>query len=212
VTYLRPLVVVVLLLALCGCERIDQALEALAGHYSQSVLLTKGPIQLGPQPIELTSPESLKVLGSDASVCVVLRGDVPLGPQPVVDRMFKESLKGAHLTVSITRTDGRTFELPATNQAWRLNGLVAPGELAACSSCGCSREACSAVFPKGAVIQRVRVASSVPLNGLGVYWSSTNAFDGIPQPASSSAPNAALQCKGPSVASLSDGSAPREPR
>jgi hypothetical protein len=208
VTNLRPLIVVLLLAQICGCERIDQALEALAGHDSQSVLLTKGPVQLDPQAVELTSPEPMKVLGSDTSVCVVLKSDVPLGPQPLVDRMFKESLKGAHLTVTITRMDGKTFELPATDQAWRLHGLVAPGELAACSTCGCSKEACSALFPKGAVVQRVRVASSVPLNGLGVYWSSTNAFDGIPQPSSPSTPNAALQCKGPSVASLSDGSAP----
>src|SRR5215510_3160524 len=54
VTKLRPLAVVLLLAQLCGCERIDQALEALAGHDSQSVLLTKGPIQLGPQAVELT--------------------------------------------------------------------------------------------------------------------------------------------------------------
>jgi hypothetical protein len=135
VSNLRPLVVVLLMVQLCGCERIDQALDTLAGHDSQSVLLTKGPIGLGPQAVELTSHEPLKVLGADASVCIVLKGDVPLGPQPVVDRIFKENLNGAHLTVSITRTDGKTFDLPATDQAWRLHGLVAhdrPGNLGPC--------------------------------------------------------------------------------
>lgn len=190
----RALAVGLLATSLCGCGRIDQAFEALAGHESQTILLTKGSIQLGAQAVELTSPEPLKVVGSQASVCIVVNRDVPLGPQAVVDRIFKDNLKGAQLTVSITRSDGKTFELRATDQAWNLSGLVAAGELAACSSCSCSREGCRTLFPKGAIIKSVRVASSVPLNSPGVYWSSTNAFDTEMQnqPATQPTPDKAL--------------------
>ena len=172
------LLFVVVLLSGCG-RQLDQLLELLAGHKSQTVVLAPGPLAIGPAELSLTAAEPMRVVGETAGVCVVLKSGVSLAPQSVMDKVFLESLKGASLTVSFAMQGGRKFTLPATAQDWNKYGVVAPEELSACSSCACCNGGCTGLFPLGAQVAEVSIKSSAPLTALGVYWYSTNAFDQI---------------------------------
>jgi hypothetical protein len=189
------------ILSLGACDRMKDVLDSFSGPGFETTVLAPGPLDVGPDAREITPTEPLNVFGEVASLCIVLKDNVPLAPQDVLAKTFNETLKGADITVSFTTTDNRTFTLPAKDQAWKRSGSGAVGDLSACSSCGCSTEGCRALFPSGSQIRSVRIASTVPLTTRGVYWESANAID---KPANTtrhpaSAPNSVLQGDAPAL-------------
>lgn len=157
-----------------GCGRgAEDFLESLDGSHTQRVILTKAPLVVGPAGIKIKSPEPLQVLGSQAQVCLTLKGGVPLDHQPKMEAIFNKALGGATLSGLLTLNNGQIFLVSGVAQAWSKYGRVTSGdEIAACLSCDCGSKP-----PIGSVISEVEVHSSAPLHVLGIYWESTNAFD-----------------------------------
>lgn len=159
---------------IAGCDqKLDQAMDKLAGHETNFVLLGKEPILLNSNGISLHSAEPMLVVGESSSLCLVLKTGVPLAPQPTMDKLYESALHGATVTASLTMKNGETFTISQPGEAWNKYGHISSGEeLSACLSCACG--------PKPAIgsqVAEVSIKSSEPLNVLGVYWESTNAFD-----------------------------------
>lgn len=159
-----------------GCDqRTEQLLDALSGHETQIVILAKEPTTLGPTGITLKSNEPMKVVGETANVCLVLKGGVPLAPQPEMQRIFEEALSGAHLSSVITLKSGQTFHSSRIAQSWSKYGkFTSQDEISACLSCDCG--------PKpsiGSEVGSIEIKASSPIRVLGMYWESSNAFDSV---------------------------------
>jgi hypothetical protein len=174
----RSVLFVVPLLLLGACGKIQQAVNWFVGEPGfETRVVGRNPFRLGPEAQEITPPEPLHIYGEVAALCVVLKTSVPLGPPDVMSQLVAESLSGGEITISFERNDGRAFTLAAADQAWKRRHDSSSGDLSACSSCSCSAEGCASLFPTGATITKLKVASSVPLTTLGAYWESADAHD-----------------------------------
>jgi hypothetical protein len=166
------LLLISVLLAGCG-QRLEQLFDLLSGHETQTAVLVGKPVTLGPAGIALKSSETIKVIGEEAGVCVVLRTGIVLAPQPEMDRHYQEALSGTKLSSTITLKSGQVFQSSSVAQSWSKYGKVTSGdEMAACLSC-----ACGPMLPVGSEVSKIEVKSSSPIRVLGMYWESTNAFD-----------------------------------
>ena len=159
---------------LSGCSpRMDHLFDKLMGHNSQTVLLAESSISIGPEGVSLVAKESVKVLGSSADVCLVLKSNIGSPSQPESEVLIKEALGGAELSSTIATSSGQTFDLSCVGQAWRKYGLVTPDEeLSVCLSRGCESK-----LPINAEISAITIRASSPVRILGVYWESTDALD-----------------------------------
>lgn len=159
-----------------GCDqKLDQLMEKAAGHETNSVVLAKEPMFLDSNGISLHSAEAMLVVGKSSSLCLVLKTGVPLAPQPTMDKLFEDAMRGATVTASLKMKNGEVFTLSQPGQAWAKFGHISSGdEISACLSCTCSPQPAI-----GSQVAEVTVASSSPLKVLGAYWESTNAFDQI---------------------------------
>jgi hypothetical protein len=159
-----------------GCDqKIDQFMEKLAGHETNSVILAREPMLLDSKSVSLHSSEPMLVVGNSSAVCLVLKTGVPLAPQPRMDKLFEEAMNGAEVTATLKMKSGEVFTLSQPGQAWAKFGHISSGdELSACLSCACGPQPAI-----GSQVAEVTITSSAPLKILGSYWESTNAFDQI---------------------------------
>ena len=159
---------------IAGCDqKLDHVMEKLAGHETNSVVLSKEPMLLDSNGISLHGVEPMFVVGRTSSLCLVLKTGVPLAPQPTMDKLFVDAMHGATVTASLKMKNGEVFTFSQAGQAWAKYGHISSGdEVAACLSCACDTQPAN-----GSQVAEVTVASTVPVKVLGAYWESTNAFD-----------------------------------
>jgi len=116
------------------------------------------------------------------SLCALLSGCGPRTEQ-LFDKLMghnsqtaliKDALGDAELSGTIQTSSGQTFELSCNGGwAWRKYGLLTGDEeLSVCLSRGCNGK-----LPIGTGISAVTVRASSPVQVLGIYWASTDAFD-----------------------------------
>jgi hypothetical protein len=166
--------ILLLSVLLTGCgDGLDYIFDKLSGHERSTVVLARSSTTISTDPLLLRSAEPMTVVGSYVAICVVLKKDVPLAPQPVMDNYFKEKLGDARLSATLRVKGGQEFTMANASYAWRQRGLISSTEeISACLSCGCG--------PKPAVgseISEISLRSSTPLPVLGIYWESNNDFD-----------------------------------
>jgi hypothetical protein len=166
------LLLLVLFLASCD-QRADQLLDKISGHETQTVVLAKIPTIIESAGLTLRSEVPLKIIGNSSHLCLVLKSGIPLAPQPVMEKLFREGMQGATVTATLQMKDGKKFSLAQPGQAWKKFGQVtSEEEISACFSCACGPR--PAV---GAEVSEITVKSSPTIKVLGIYWESTNAFD-----------------------------------
>jgi hypothetical protein len=84
-------------------------------------------------------------------------------------------MKGASVKAIATTSEGKTVVFGEPSETWSKEGTVAKSdELAACM-----RAIDAGALPNGVSISHIELSSDVPLDVLGVYWESTNAWDKI---------------------------------
>jgi len=87
---------------------------------------------------------------------------------------FKALLGNATLEAILTTAGGAKIRLGQASQAWSKDGKVEKrDELSACIYEAKRGQS----LPKGVVISKVEVTSSMPLKVRGAYWFSTSSFD-----------------------------------
>lgn len=161
------LLVAVCLLAGCDSESM-KALGLLPASERNLVVLSDQPVLLTEEGRSFASPDSMKFLGEWTSLCLSLKGAVPLRDSVAMDRSFKEAMGDAKVTAHLTLSDGTRVALRKPLQAWRKYGVVAgQDELSACAAMPCGGP-----LPRGAQITRVEISSAPPLHVRGVFWSS----------------------------------------
>ncbi|MDR6842400.1 hypothetical protein [Pseudoxanthomonas sacheonensis] len=166
------------LLLLPGCDsRWDRAIHHLAGVKEQAIVLADKPFEIDSNGRTFTGKEPMEVLGDMADTCLVLKAKYPMAPQAKMDHDFKALLQGTRISATLTDMSGKKYELDSVGQAWNIFGVVSSSEeLSACVSCGCKPK-----IPVGTKIQSIHVKTDKPLSVLGAYWSSTSAFDDVPE-------------------------------
>jgi hypothetical protein len=112
-------------------------------------------------------------------VCLSLRGDVGLSSADKMTAEFKSLMGGATVEAAATTANGKIVIFREPTQTWWKEGRVAKeNELAACMRSPQGGEE----LPVGTSIAFIEVSSDKPLMVRGVYWESTNAWDGIKRP------------------------------
>lgn len=170
----RRVTAIAMLLALTGCDaKLDKLFDLLSGATTNTVVLSKNSARLNTSPTKFLPTEPMFVAGSQASVCVVLAGGIPLQSTSTMDAVFNKLMQDAILESVLRMEDGSTVTFSNVGRAWSMWGnVVERDEVAACSSAKCGTE-----LPIGAKFKAVEITASPALEIKGVYWSSTNAFD-----------------------------------
>ena len=165
----RAIVLTVAVTAFVGCDSAaDKLFDAISGRQTNLVILSKQPVTLAPAPLTLTSTEPMKVLGEWTSVCLVLRDGITLKPQPQMDRILSEALRGAEVNMTLELSDGSRVALHRPMLGWEHIGRILPqDELSACASASCA-----AVLPRGATVKSVEISANPSVEVRGVYWQS----------------------------------------
>jgi hypothetical protein len=166
---MRSSVVTIVVLFLVGC---GNPLEVIGRHNYDVVILAKEPVVLREEPVVFRSERPMQVVGEYSMVCLVLRGGV--SSRDANDALFKEALDDAKVGISIKLTSGKTHQLSEPMKGWSLFGRIKSRELLACSS-----DCCDDRISIGDQVEEVTVQSSKPLTVEGIYWESTDAFDGL---------------------------------
>lgn len=171
----RAAILAAVVFVLTGCEQIfDQLAYWLWGRETNIAVISKVPVELSPTPVRLDVRQPAKIVGRLNYVCFSLRGDLPLGPTDAMTAEYETLMHGASLTVVATTGTGESITLKKPVQAWSKFGKVEKSsELSTCTRISDNQS----LPPVGAVITRIEVSSTVPLQARGVYWESTNAFD-----------------------------------
>jgi hypothetical protein len=123
-------------------------------------------------PVTFTPLSNAEVVGKDASICLVLKGGVPLGDG---EGEVLRILDGVKINATITTEGGVVHEFGCLSKNWERSGRIAPsGEIAACvrSSCG------NRTVPVGTKVRSVSISTSGPLSAMGVYWHSRVGLEG----------------------------------
>lgn len=172
IIYCLALLLVALLLS--GCDvSLERVFGYLSGTTTNVVVLSKTANKLAPSPTHFASSDPLLVVGSSASVCVVLSGGVPLQQQTSMDSAIGKLKQGARVDVSAIADDGKKYPLTSAGQSWAMFGkIVERDEIAECYSAKCGE-----TLAIGSKFVAVEIAATPALEIKGSYWTSTNAFD-----------------------------------
>jgi hypothetical protein len=172
---MRWLCLVGMSLMLLGCEGRD-FFDLIAGNKYEVAVLAKDPVVLGTTPLVLRNPRPMKVIGDEAMVCLVLLGDVS-DRDSGNDQLLKQTLNGAKIDISVKLNSGTNLQFYEPMPAWRQAGRVLKsGEYSGCASVCCEDKS---KLPKGSEVSEVRIVSTKPIKVQGIFWESTNAFDGL---------------------------------
>ena len=136
------------------------------------VVLAKEPVDLHETSKVFRGDQPMQVVGEQAMVCLVLRGDVK-GNE--TDELFKQLMGQARVGITIKLKAGETIELSEPMQGWSRSGTV----LKSSELVGCASDCCEGRLSKGTEIEEVTIKSSIPLRVEGIYWQSTDAYDGL---------------------------------
>ena len=138
-----------------------------------TAVLSAEPVELGPE-VSRFSPESpAEVVGGLAQICVVLEEGVSDGDSEDRISKYQAILGDNEIFGSAYDSDGQVISLMAGSFSWRRDGHIGhKGEL---SSCLMAHE--SDRPPVGATIQAIEVEAKTEIRVLGVYFSSSNAWD-----------------------------------
>jgi len=160
---------IAILLANCG----DGSLSATNPSATRNiVVLSKDPVFLGESAKVFRGDQPMRVVGEQAMVCLVLRGDVS---DKESDALFKQLMNEAQVEISVTLTSGEAIQLSEPLPGWSRSGtILRSGELV-----GCASDCCEGRLPKGSEIKEATIKSSKPLAVQGIYWKSTDAYDGL---------------------------------
>jgi hypothetical protein len=166
------LLIVAAVLPLAGCDAVldglDRVFRALDGRDRQLVILAPQPVVLTDKPAVFSGSEPLKVVGEWTSLCLVLRGDVPLQQQSTMDQIFSAALSGAKVRVNVVLNDGARISLHEPMQGWSRSGRILPrNEFSACASASCGSH-----LPVGAIVKRLEVSATPKLEVRGIFWQS----------------------------------------
>lgn len=193
---MRPVLPMVLLISLADCDvNFEKVVDLMTGREENVVVLADEPTLLGPAALALASKEQpMKVLGEWSSICLALRGSVPLQDSKVMDQLFAEAMGNSKLKIELTLSNGTRVGLRQPLQAWSMRGKIfEQDELSACAGIPCASRP-----PNGAQVSKVSISSDLPLNVQGVYWHSET---DLPKPAPeskkvevSSSPKAISSC------------------
>lgn len=184
---------------LVGCDSAaERFFDAISGRQTNLVLLSKQPVTLSPAPVTFASTEPMKVLGEWTSVCLVLRDGIPLQPQPQMDKILSEAMRGAKVNTTLELSDGSRITLHEPMEGWQHVGRILPrDELSACASANCA-----AALPRGATVKSVEISAIPTLQVRGIYWHSELGPNEPPAPSASNkaslATNAQVNCAGKS--------------
>ena len=150
--------------------------DLISGHKYEVAVLARNPVVLGTTPLVLRNPRPMKVIGDQAMVCLVLRGDVS-DRDGGNDQLLKQALAGATIDISIKLNSGTRLQLSEPMPAWRRAGRVLKsGEYSGCASLCCEDKT---KLPKGSEVSEVRIVSTKSVKVQGIFWESTNAFDDL---------------------------------
>jgi hypothetical protein len=154
----------ILILLLAGCDRLERSYYESMGFMSHPVIVVEKPIVVSSEQLRITSNGLLRVSGTDAAVCLVLKGGVTSFQST---QAFKEFPGYDAVQGTLKTKDGKSFSLGSASESWSELGTITPGdEIAACFSC-----ACNARPAIGSEITEITIQSPTqPLNVLGVYW------------------------------------------
>jgi hypothetical protein len=152
------------ILLLAGCDQVEQSYYESTGFMSHPVIVVAKPIVIGSEPLRIASKEALLISGTDAAVCLVLKGGVT-SSQSI--EAFKDFPGYDAVEGSLKTKDGKSFSLGSAGESWSKFGTVTSGdEMAACFSCACSTRPAI-----GSEITEITIQSPThPLKILGVYW------------------------------------------
>ncbi len=167
-------VATVVLVSGCG-KKSEELLDAYFGQKNEVVVLTDKITEISKSEkiYELSQPAT--VVGEEAAICLSLRGDFPLRHQPEMDAEFQRLMKGVEVFAQASSSDGKVLNFSNPMQSWSKYGNVLPeDELSACMRVKCGDE-----IPVGTKIKKIIVHSSAPISVWGIYWESSNAWDGI---------------------------------
>ena len=166
--YRAPLIALIFALAACDIN-VEKMVDRMAGREESVVVLLDQPTTLGPSVRTLTpGAEPMKVLGERSSLCLSLRGDIPLQDTKTMDAIFAEAMGKAKVKVELILDNGARVTLRQPLQAWSMFGqILKRDELAACAGTPCKAE-----LPIGAQVSKVEVSADVPLAIQGMYWQS----------------------------------------
>ena len=121
------LLTVAALLALAGCDAVLDGLEkvfrTLDGRERQLVVLAPQAVVLSDKPLVLSGTEPLKVVGEWTSLCLVLKGGVPL---PEMNQAFSSALSGAKVRTIAVLNNGARIEFHRPMQGWSRSGRILP--------------------------------------------------------------------------------------
>lgn len=195
---LRNLAVIACALPVVGCdgapEKLFDLIDALSGREKNLVVLARQPVLLTPEPAVLTSSETMKVVGEWTSLCLSLRGGIPLQDTSTMDQAFAAAMQNARVSVQLVLANGDRVALRPPLPAWSMRGKVLGNdELAACAGTPCKAE-----LPVGTQVARIEVSSEPALTVQGIYWQSERGplEEATPPPvaAAASAPRARPSC------------------
>lgn len=166
----------VLALMLSGCGKApNDVLSAFFGKKYNVVIITDKVTKLTPKELEFDLKKPAKVVGKDAAVCVVLRGNYPLRHQSEMDSEFNSLMKGVKLFASVYSESGKSLNLVNPMQSWSKYGhVIANDEFSACMRVDCGKN-----IPVGTQFKKISIFSSAPISVKGIYWESTNEWDDI---------------------------------
>src|SRR4030095_6461793 len=173
---------------LVACDGgFEKAVTSLFDSKANMVVLANDPVTLQPTPEVFTSTEQMSVLGEWSSICLVLRGGVPLDSSSVMDAKVAEALAGSKVDVVVYLSDGSHKSLQPPMVGWRKYGSVLPkDELSACAAA-----ACGSRLPTGSIVTKVEIAARPNLAVKGVYWQS---LPDLPPPSKPTAAAHAQNC------------------
>ncbi len=171
-------------LALAACHAdLEKLFDKLSGTTTNTVVFAKTAATLKPTPMRFAAAEPMQVVGTSASVCIVLSGGVPMQARASMDSAVDKIKRGAALEVNAIGEDGKKHPLTSIGQAWAMSGkVVEHDEVAECYSARCDE-----TLPIGSKFVAVDIAATPALEIKGGYWTSTNAFDKY-QPRSNAPP------------------------
>ena len=182
-------------LLLSGCDlNPEKVIDLLMGRETNTVVLVKQPMLLNPEVSILTSQEPMKVLGEWTSLCLSLRGGIPMQDAKEMDRVFEEAMHNTRVKVYLTLSNGNRVALRPPLQAWSMRGkVVEHDELSACASTPCKAE-----LPVGTQVTKVEISADRPLQVQGIFWESERGVNEKPafpsQTDAASAPKKASSC------------------
>jgi len=157
---------------LSGCDfDPEKAFDLLSGREKNLVVLAKQPLVLTSEMAVFASQKPMKVVGELTSLCVSLKGGIPMQDSRVMDREFEDAMQSAQVNVTVVLANGERVALRQPLPAWSMYGkIVERDELSACASTPCKAE-----LPVGEQVSRVEVSATPTLQVQGIYWESERA-------------------------------------